>query len=254
MKKNILLSLFVAAMAVVVFVSPVFADQVIMHGATTVIDRLITPHKDAVEKKTGHKLEIVGNGTGKGLVDLVEGRAETSLCSEPLVVAAEAAKVAGKQVDIKKLQFAVVMNDEIVFVVHPANPVSSLTWEQLRDIHTGKIKNWKEVGGNSAPITVYTDTVTGGTRALIRHDVMGGQNYSSTVIPLTTVKKVGDMVAADPNGVGGLGKGFLDTQRMKLVQTKKVDRPLGFITIGAPSAKVSAVIDAFKAEAGKGGK
>ena len=254
MKKNILLSLFVAAMAVVVFVSPVFADQVILHGATTVVDRVITPHKDAVEKKTGHKLEIVGNATGKGLVDLVEGRADASLCSEPLVVAVEAAKVAGKQVDIKKLQFAVVMNDEIVFVVHPANPVSSLTWEQLRDIHTGKIKNWKEVGGNSAPITVYTDTITGGTRALIRHDVMGGQNYSATAVPLTNVKKVGEMVAADPNGVGGLGKGFADTQKMKVLQTKKLERPLGFITIGAPSAKVSAVIDAFKAEAGKGGK
>jgi phosphate transport system substrate-binding protein len=248
MKKSLLVLFVIAALAVVVFAAPVYAAEVRLHGATTTIDRLINPYKDAVEKKTGHKLELVGNGTGKGLADLMEGRCDASLSSEPIEIAIAAAKVAGKDVDAKKLQFTIVSHDEIVFIVNPSNSVSSLTWEQIRDIHTGKIKNWKDVGGKDAAITVFTDTITGGTRAMIKQVVMGGADYSTSTVPLTSVKKVGDMVAADPNGFGGLGKGFVDG-RMKVVQTKKVERPLGFMTIGSPSEKVGKVIEAFKTAA-----
>jgi len=236
-----------AALAVAALAAPVSADQVRLHGATTVIDRVITPHKDAVEKATGSTLEVVGNATGKGLVDLHEGRTDASLCSEPLEIAVVAAAAAGKQVDRSKLQFSVVQQDEIVFVVHPSNPVSSLTWEQIRDIQAGRIKNWKDVGGSNQPITVFADTPTGGTRAMIKTIVMGGQDFGPSTVSLTAVKKVADMVGADATGFGGLGKGFADS-RVKIIQTKKLERPLGFVTIGAPSPAVKAVIDAFKAQ------
>jgi len=244
----------VVAMVVVAFVATAlaYAEEVHLNGATTVIDRVIMPYKDAVEKKTGYKLELVGNGTGKGLVDVHEGRCDASLVSEPLEIAIAAAKVAGKDVDINKLKFNVVAHDEIMFIVHPSNSVSSLTWEQLRDIHTGKIKNWKEVGGKEMTITVYSDTVTGGTRAMIKRVVMGDADYAASVMALTAVKKVADMVAADPAGIGGLGKGFVDS-RVKVVQSKKLERPLGFVTVGAPSAKVKAVIDAYSAAVKKSG-
>jgi len=253
MKKQTLVIFAMAVLTLVVLAAPVRADQVRLHGATTVVDRLINPYLGSVEKATGHKLEIVGNATGKGLVDLVEGRCDASMSSEPLEIALSAAKTAGKEIDGSKLQFQVAMHDEIVFVVHPSNSVSSLTWEQIRDIHTGKIKNWKDVGGKDGPITVFSDTITGGTRAMIKKVVLGGADFASTAVVLTSVKKVGDMVAADPSGIGGLGKGFVDTSRTKIVQTKKIERPLGFITVGAPTAKVAKVIDAFKAEAKKAG-
>ena len=228
--------------------APVAADTVRLHGATTVVDRVINPYRAGVEKATGHTLEVTGNATGKGLVDLQEGRADASLCSEPLDIAVMAAAAAGKPTDRSKLQFHVVAYDEIVFVVHPSNPVSSLTIEQVRDIHTGRIRNWKDVGGADQPITVYADTPTGGTRAMIKSVVMNGQEYLPTVVSLAAVRKVADMVAADPSGFGGLGKGFVDS-RTKLIQTKKVERPLGFITIGAPSVAVKSVIDSFKSQA-----
>lgn len=252
MKKSPMFLVLVVALSTLVFSALAFADEVRLNGATTVIDRVVTPHKSAVEKKTGHKLEIVGNGTGKGLVDLYEGRCDAALVSEPMEIALSAAKVAGKNIDGGKLKFNVVAHDEILFIVNPSNPVGTLTWEQLRDIHTGKIKNWKAVGGKDGPITVYSDTVTGGTRAMIKSTVMGGADYAPSVVALTAVKKVGDMVAADPAGIGGLGKGFVDS-RVKVLQTKKLERPLGFVTIGAPSAKVKALYDAYSAAVKKSG-
>lgn len=243
-----------AALALAALAAPVQADEVRLHGATTVIDRVVTPYSARVEAATGSRLSVVGNATGKGLVDLASGRCDASLSSEPLEIAVSAAKLAGKVVDPSELKFHVVAQDEIVFVVHPSNPVRSLSWEQLRDIHTGKIKNWKDVGGTPAPITVFTDTVTGGTRAMIRHVVLGGAEYAPTAVALTSVRKVAEMVAASANAIGGLGKGFVDTARNRILETRRLERPLGFITVGEGSAKVRAVIQAYRDEVKKGAK
>jgi phosphate transport system substrate-binding protein len=133
-----------------------------------------------------------------------------------------------------------------VFVVHPSNPVTKLTLEQLGDIHTGKITNWKQVGGRDQAITVYSDAVTGGTRAMIKKLVMGGAEYASSVKSLTSVSRVPHVVAKDESSIGGVGKGFTEGVAVKLVQSSKIERPLGFVTLGEPSAKVRQVIEAFK--------
>ena len=79
----------------------------------------------------------------------------------------------GRRSTPARVKFFELRKDEIVFVVHPNNPVSKLSWEQIRDMHLGKIKNWKEVGGRDQAIVVYSDSTTGGTRAMIRKLVLG---------------------------------------------------------------------------------
>lgn len=249
MKKSLAM-MFVTAALSAAYASGALAETVRMHGSTTVQNVIVNPNKDAIEKSTGHTLEIIGNGSGRGLMDLVEGRADVSMVSEPLDIAIAAALVAGKKIDDPKaLKLHEVKKDEIVFVVHPANPVTKLSWEQLGDIHTGKITNWKQVGGKDLAITVYTDAATGGTRAMIKKVVMGGADYSESVKAQATVARVADMVGGDESGVGGLGQGFVNADKNKVVQTKKLERPLGFVTMGVPSAAVKKVIDAFKAAA-----
>lgn len=240
--------LFTAAAALLLagFTPQALADTIKLHGATTVVNVVVNPHRATVEKSTGHTLEIVGNATGKGLVDLSEARADVSMSSEPLDIAVSAAETAGKTVDPKTLQFHEVRKDEIVFVVHPSNPVTKLTWEQLSDIHTGKITNWKQVGGTDQAITVYSDALTGGTRAMVKKVVMGGAEYAAGVKSLTAVSRVAEVIAKDASGIGGVGKSFVDSAKLKTVDTAKIERPLGFITVGEPSAKVRQMIDAFK--------
>ncbi len=230
------------------------ADVVRLHGATTVLDVVVNPHRTAVQSATGHTLEIVGNATGKGLVDLADGQADAAMVSEPLDIAVAAAQVAGKSIDASRLQMHEIRKAEIVFVVHPSNSVTSLTWEQLRDIHTGKITNWKEVGGKDLPIVVYSDAVTGGTRAMVKKVVMGGAEYGPSVRSLTAVKRVAELVAKDPAGVGGVGGNFVNAAELRVIQTKKVERPLGLVTLGSPAPKVKQVVDQFRVEVAKAGK
>lgn len=244
--KNALVILSVAAAVSATFTTCAMADTVKLHGATTVVKMLVNPNRAAVEKASGHTLETVGNATGKGLVDLTDGKADASMSSEPLDIAVAAAEAVGKKVDARTLQFHEVKKDEIVFVVHPSNPVGPLTWAQLADIHTGKITNWKQLGGKDLAITVYSDALTGGTRAMIKKVVMGGAEYAAGVKSLTSVARVAEVVAKDESGVGGVGKGFADPAKTKFVQTNKIERPLGFVTVGDPSAKVKQVIEAFR--------
>lgn len=225
------------------------ADTVKMAGARTVLDAVVKPAKDTVEKGSGHTLQIVASSTGKGLADLADGNADVSMVSEPMDIAIEAAAVAGKKIDPKSIVFTVAKTSEIVFVVHPSNGVSKLKHEQLAAIHTGKITNWKDVGGKDLPIVVYSDTATGGTRTMVKTVVMGGADYGPGVKAQTSVNRAAEMVAGDPAGIAGVGIGFVDKATMKVVDTKKIERPLGFATLGAPKPAAKAVIDAFVKEA-----
>ena len=57
--------------------------------------------------------------------------------------------------------------DALIFIIHPRNRVKTLTHKQLQNIYTGKIKNWKEVGGNDAPITPYVRNKNSGSQELM---------------------------------------------------------------------------------------
>lgn len=236
-----------AALVSAGFAAPALADTVKLAGATTVVNVVITPNRAAVEKSTGHTLEINGNATGKGLVDLSDNKADAAMVSEPLDIAVAAAAVAGKKIDASKLQMHELRKDEIVFIVNAANPVDKLTLAQLSDIHTGKITNWKQLGGKDLPITVYSDALTGGTRAMVKKVVMGGAEYASNVKSLTSVSRIADLVPGDESGIGALGRGFVKANgKAKVVETTKIERPLAIVTIGDPSPKVKQVIDAFR--------
>lgn len=230
------------------------AAEVRLNGASTTVNGVINPLKDKVEAATGLTLKVAGTNTGKGLVALAQGNCEASLTSEPLDIAYNAGVLAAKLAGVElapqsEYQIHEVKQDTVVWVVHPSNPVESLTHDQIKAIHTGKITNWKEVGGADLPIVVFTDAVTGGTRALVKKLALDGEDYSAACKPLESVRFVATQVAELRNGFGGVGAGFVDATKVKVVKAPAVPRPLGFITKGAPSADVQKVIDGFKAAA-----
>jgi phosphate transport system substrate-binding protein len=239
-----------AAALVAAMASPVHADTVKLAGATTVANVVVNPYRATVERATGHTLEINGNATGKGMVDLSEGKCDAAMVSEPMDIALAAAETAGKKLDGSKFQMHELRKDEIVFIVNASNPVSKLSLQQLSDIHTGKITNWKQVGGKDLPITVYSDAVTGGTRAMVRKVVMGNAEYAGGVKSLTSVSRIADLVPGDESGIGGLGRGFVKSDgKTRIVETSRIERPLALVTVGDPSPKVKQVIEAFRSAA-----
>ncbi len=223
------------------------AEDVRLSGAASVVADLVAPHQVAVEKASGIKLLVDKSNAGKGLIDLIDGKCDAAMASASLEATVKAAKSAGLVKPVPDLKMHVLATSEVVFIVHPRNTVKTLSWEQIRDIHTGKVTNWKELGGRDIPITVYTDAKASATRGLIKQVVMANSEYAPSARAVDFVKEVNDRVALDESGIGGLGRGFVDPGKVNIVDTRKIERPLGFITVGAPSVKVQKVMDAFKA-------
>jgi len=219
-----------------------------LHGAASVVDSLVRPHAAAVEKATGLRLAVDRSNAGKGLVDLVEGRCDLALASASLEATLEAARAAGLASELPDLRMHVVATSEVVLVVHPSNPVRRLSWEQIRDIHTGKIASWKDVGGSDLPIAIVTDAAASATRGLIKQVVLGGSEYAPGARAMAAVAEVGEEVARNPAAIGGLGREFADPARVAVVETRRVERPLAFVSVGPPSGNAARVIEAYRTE------
>lgn len=230
-------------------------DVVRFHGSTTVQKRIMEPSKDAIEKALGIRLSIVGNGTGNGLADLIKDKADVSMASEELKEAVESMEAATGMKAPENLEGHVITSDIIKVIVHPSNPVTKLTKEQLKGLNTGKIANWKEVGGSDMPVIVVTSHAGSATRKVFQKQIMDNEAYVVGAIEVDTTRKEIDNVASLPEGIGAVSAGFLNLPeykgKVKVIETPEIGRPLMFITKGEPSPNVKKIIDFLKGEGKK---
>ncbi|MDR0838299.1 MAG: substrate-binding domain-containing protein [Oscillospiraceae bacterium] len=126
-------------------------------------------------------------GTNKSVVALADGNTDVLIVYEP-------PKDTLEQYG-KNLEFAPIGRDALVFLVNAANPVSSLTTEQLLDIYTGKTTDWAALGGNSGEILAYQRNETSGSQTLMRRLVMGDAELVAAPAELV-VTEMGGLIAA----------------------------------------------------------
>lgn len=234
----------------------VLSGQVLeISGSTTCQKRFLEPAAQAVLKSTNVEIKVSGVGTGKGLIALLDGRVKVSAASEDLEGAiASAMKVAAEsnrdlQVP-KNLLFHEIMTDLIIPIVHKENPVSDLNWPQLRDIHAGVIKNWREVGGPDLPIQVITSHTGSATKAVFQTLVMQGQQFAVDAMQVDSTRNEILAVSKNKGAIGAVSMGFLKMYSgdTKPVRTSKISRPLGLITIGPPDPTVKKVIEFLRSD------
>lgn len=232
-----------------------FAEVVKLHGSTTCQKRIFEPGKDALKKATGIDLELVGNGTGNGLEDLVNGKADASMASEELADAVSSMKAATGKEAPADLKPNVITSDVIKVIVHPSNPVSKLSKDQLKGLHNGSIENWKDVGGPDQPVIVVTSHLGSATKKVFQKVIMDGTPYVAGAIEVKTTREEIDNVGQLPEGIGAVSLGFINLpgnkEKVKIVETQEISRPLMLITRGEPSAKVKKVLDFFTGEGKK---
>ncbi|VAW96619.1 Phosphate ABC transporter, periplasmic phosphate-binding protein PstS (TC 3.A.1.7.1) [hydrothermal vent metagenome] len=109
----------------------------------------MTELANAYQKKTGIKINLRGGGATRGIRDVVKKKAH--------IGGACRAQMELNSIERKAQQVPVAW-DALVVIVHPSNPVKEISLLQLRDIYRGKITNWKQLGGRSAPIDLYART------------------------------------------------------------------------------------------------
>ena len=246
MKKYSMLA-FVAAV-ILVFAGNAIAKGIVVAGSTTIQKRVLEPAHDAIESATGIDLKVRGINSGRGFAELVDGKIVASVSSSPLTGLLEKA---GLPDDGTYLEH-VIIEDVIVPIVHKSNPVSELTWQQLSDINTGKITNWKEVGGPDQKIIVVTSQPTAATRRVFQKKVMKKAPYVKGVREVKSTRQEVGRVAKFKGGIGAVSEGFvkMNSGKVKVIKTDKIARPLSFITKGNPNTDIQSIIDYLRTPEG----
>ncbi len=251
--------LFLALGIVLISALAVSAAEVKLWGSTTCQKRFLEPGAAALENATGVKIKVFGVGTGKGMVALFEGKTNVAISSNTLEASVNSAqkvrKKAGKPAIAVPagLIYHTITEDVIVPIVNKNNSVSSLSWQQLADLNTGKITNWKDVGGSDMPVQVVTSHAGSSTKAVYQKMVMKKADYAAGAIQVKSTRLEINEVSKIKGGIGAVSEGFynLNPGNSKIIKTDPIKRPLGLITIGKPTPDVQKIIDFFRSAEGK---
>ncbi len=133
--------------------------------------------------------EIAGGGGNNAAAKLAEGQVDIAQLKSPLK--ASAGRVVRVPIGI----------EYAVFYVHPSNPIKELSVADLRAMYSGKVTNWKQLGGHDAPIRLFAGESTSGLEDFFQATVLHGDE-PAPYWGKTTAKELVAVVAGDPNAIG----------------------------------------------------
>ena len=222
------------------------AETVEIHGSTTVSGNLLIPKKGDIEKAAGVDLQIVGNGSGRGLGDLIEGKVKLAMISAPLGDEVKSLKAKGLSFDEEKLQAHQVGAAHVAFAVHPSNSVQTLTAAQISDVLAGKITNWKDLGGSDKTIVVVCEGKGGGVRSVVEHEFLEGGDIAAETREIPNAPQAVQIVSQLDQALGLVSRVSLNPGVAELKTDKDAIQPLILVTMGDPEPDLAKVIDAAK--------
>jgi phosphate binding protein len=192
----------------------VAADDVLrIKGSDTIGGRAMPEIAEAFRKRNpGTKMTIEALGSSTAFVGLFDGSADVGESSRPIN---EKEQATAKELGLK-LHEIVIGYDGVAVVVNAANPVKELSIAQLSGLFTGKIRNWKEVGGPDVPVRLVSRPSYSGThsffkeKALRRGNAKGPEEFAASAEILEENGEIIRTVASDPKAVSYVGLGWVE--------------------------------------------
>ncbi|MDD3043445.1 MAG: PstS family phosphate ABC transporter substrate-binding protein [Methanosarcinaceae archaeon] len=201
-------------------------------------------------------IAVTGGGSGVGIAALIDGEIDIAAASRNMKDAEfENAEAKG----ITPLKHVIAW-DGISVVVNQENPVSELSFDQLRRIYNGSFSNWQEVGGEDRPIAVISRDSSSGTYEYFKETVLLGDEYRPDALTQPTTGAIVGEISLNPNAIGYIGVAYLD-ESLKALSVDggegfrypdseniisgqyPLARPLFFYTDGEPSGLTKEFID-----------
>ena len=234
----------------------VAADEIRYSGSSTIGNAILDAGgMDAFQKKTGIKFASYDYpGSSKGMKALIAGNVTLGGASRALKSSEKKSGVLG----------TIIGYDAIGICVNAANPVNDLSKEQIKDIFTGKITNWSEVGGPDEPIRVNTEIQGEGraTMEMFQKMVLDGSAYGSGFKEIDMPRDQILEVAREPWGIGTPSVGLISAvsrdvaSKVKFIAVDSfapdaeniemgaylISRPLVLGTMGIPKGNVKKFI------------
>jgi phosphate transport system substrate-binding protein len=182
-----------------------FAQKIVIKGSDTVLPLAQKEAEVYMKKNAGKNVTVIGGGSGVGLAALTDNSTDIAMSSRKIKMD-ERMKMQDAGRAFKEV---IIANDALSVIVNPTNKVSKLTREQLEGIFTGKIKNWKDVGGDDMVIVVYSRETSSGTYEFFKEHVMNRKNYASTVLNMPATGAIIQSVSQTKGAIGYVGLAYL---------------------------------------------
>jgi phosphate transport system substrate-binding protein len=194
------------------------------------------------------EITVKKTGSGDGAAALIDGRCQVATMSR-FMSAEEFKKAAALPPDKSVMPCAhTIALDAVSIVVHPSNPIKGLTLAQVKDIYTGKVTNWKQLGGADLAIVAVSRETSSGTYDTFEKLVMGKDKMFDKVEYVSSSPDAHDRPAATAGAISYVGLGFVDAKvkaleiegvgpsnKTVLDGTYKLSRPLFMFTNGYPA-------------------
>ncbi|MFL5304198.1 MAG: phosphate ABC transporter substrate-binding protein [Polyangia bacterium] len=247
---------------------PALAGTVTVKGSDTMVVLGQRWAEEYMKKHASTTIQVTGGGSGTGISALINGT--TDICEASRAMKDAEKKQLADKAEGKPPVETVVARDGLSVYVNDANPLTELTMAQLKAIYTGKVANWKDVGGPDAKIIPYSRENSSGTYVFFKEHVLENADYTPRAQAMPGTAAVVNAVVKEKFGIGYGGAAY--AKGIKILKVKKDDksagvepndktikagtyplsRPLFFYTRTNPSAEIKAFIDWVLSAEGQG--
>ncbi|MGV3754076.1 MAG: PstS family phosphate ABC transporter substrate-binding protein [Verrucomicrobiota bacterium] len=199
-------TLFLAVAALMAAFAPsAQAGNITVKGSDTMVILAQKWAEVYMAKTPGTTVQVTGGGTGTGFAALQNKT--TDLCNASRKIKGKEIEACVKAFGKRPTEYKVCLDGLSVYV-NAKNPVKELTVLQLEEIFTGKIKNWKQVGGEDAPITIVSRENSSGTYEFFKEHVLKGKDFASSAQTMPGTAAVLQSVANEPKAIGYGGAAY----------------------------------------------
>jgi len=231
---------------------PCYAEKIVTAGSTTVLPIAQKAAEVFMNSNQNADISVRGGGSGVGIASLIDGSCDIANSSRPI-----------KDTELDKavsngrhLKATVIAMDGICVIVNTSNTIDALTKKQIRDIYTGNVSNWKQLGGPNEKIVIVSRDSSSGTFEAFGTLVLDGAKVRADALMQASNQAVASTVADTSGAIGYVGLGYL-TSSVKAVDVDGVKadketvlsnkypigRPLFMYTNGSPKGLAKEFID-----------
>jgi phosphate transport system substrate-binding protein len=231
---------------------------VTVKGSDTMVILAQSWAENYMKEHPGRTIQVTGGGSGVGIAALINGGTDICEASRPMKLVEKNQVRTRQGKDVKEFPVAL---DGLAIYVNDSNSIRSISEPQLKAIYTGKITNWREVGGKDGKIVAYSRENSSGTYQFFKEHVLSNEDFARDIQTLPGTGAIVNAVSKDPASIGYGGIAY--ASGIRVIPVNKDDkseavsptldtvksgqyplsRNLFFYTVGDPLGDVKAFID-----------
>lgn len=206
------------------------SNSIQIKGSDTMVNLGQAWAEDFMKKNPSEFVAVTGGGSGTGLSSLISGSCDIAMSSRN-IKEKEVTLAQKKGIYPNEIKVAL---DGLAVVVSPKNSVDKLTMDQLAGIFTGRITNWKELGGKDEKIVILSREVNSGTHVYFKEHVLrkmdpnSKEEFAPGALMLSSSQAIADEIAGNSSAIGYYGMGYISPKQRPVAIAK--DDASGFVT------------------------